>query len=386
MKLPADTKLLLKRRYDRQHREWLIDEGDRERWPLAIGLGVPTEQEALRQLATVQAWAAAWSGWSGPGEVVWVERAWRSLGQQRLPEKLVLAGPDDVAAWVGEAERWRRARLRFRDLSGRWPRLAERLTRYFDVLADYSDPDFQRLSELLEWLDSNPSSGLYPRQLPIAGLDTKWLERRQGMIGELVAAMRGVSGGTGNFYVQCGLKAPPARARLRLLDTGLRASVGGLGDVTAPWSDLSTLPIVPSRVIIVENVQTGLALPDLSSSVAVMGLGYNVADLARVPWLEQARVYYWGDLDTHGFAILSELRSQVPHAESLLMDEPTLLSHRELWVQEHRQHGADVLPGLKQFEQAVYTGLKQQQWGQNVRLEQERIAWGIVMAAIRALQ
>jgi hypothetical protein len=36
-------------------------------------------------------------------------------------------------------------------------------------------------------------------------------------------------------------------------------------------------------------------------------------------------VLYWGDLDTHGFAILDELRAHCPHAESLLMNRATFL-------------------------------------------------------------
>ena len=36
---------------------------------------------------------------------------------------------------------------------------------------------------------------------------------------------------------------------------------------------------------------------------------------------------YWGDLDTHGFAILNRLRECFPHARSMLMDRATLLAH-----------------------------------------------------------
>jgi hypothetical protein len=106
-----------------------------------------------------------------------------------------------------------------------------------------------------------------------------------------------------------------------------------------------------------------------------MGLGYGVGTLARVPWVMRARCTYWGDLDTHGLAILSRARLQLPHLESALMDERTLLHHRDLWVPENPQYGAAELPLLTPAEQSLYSGLKQQRWGVNVRLEQERIAW-----------
>jgi hypothetical protein len=57
------------------------------------------------------------------------------------------------------------------------------------------------------------------------------------------------------------------------------------------------------------------------------------------------------------------------------MDEETLFKHETLWVEEQKQHAADELPQLSELEQKLYKGIKQHQWGQNVRLEQERITW-----------
>jgi hypothetical protein len=65
----------------------------------------------------------------------------------------------------------------------------------------------------------------------------------------------------------------------------------------------------------------------------------------------------------------------LPHLESALMDEATLLRHRDLWVSESQQYATAELPLLTPAEQAVFGGLKQHRWGMNVRLEQERIPW-----------
>jgi hypothetical protein len=58
------------------------------------------------------------------------------------------------------------------------------------------------------------------------------------------------------------------------------------------------------------------------------------------------------------------------------MDETTLLSHRELWVEEKEQHASTELPLLTSSEQMIFQSLKNNTWGQHVRLEQERIRWG----------
>jgi hypothetical protein len=66
-----------------------------------------------------------------------------------------------------------------------------------------------------------------------------------------------------------------------------------------------------------------------------------------------------------------------------MMDESTLMMHRSLWVEEKEQHPSADLPLLTDGERVVYCGLKQQRWGRNVRLEQERIAWSYAWEALR---
>ncbi len=383
MKLPEDVRQFLARRLHSKHREWLIGDPSQSPWPLEIALGIPTEQAALRQVDGVRAWVSAWHSWQGVGTLSWCERRWKALGVQRLPEKLALNGPGDVAMWVGESARWERAQSRQRTLTARWPVLAQQLPRYFDVLADYGDADFRRLAEMLGWIANHPKSDLYPRQLPVSGLDSKWLDGRKGLLTDLVAAIQEDSLSDLNFYQRCGLKAPPFLVRMRVLDQTLRARIGGVGDITAPVDDLAGIHWPASHVFIVENLQTGLAMSDMPGAVVFMRLGYNVDVLARLPWLARAKCLYWGDLDTHGFAILHRARSYIPELQSVLMDEDTLLQHEALWVDESAQHPAAKLTLLTEQEQQLYQALKQQRWGQNVRLEQERIDWAAAWSVLQ---
>jgi len=364
--LPDAVRALLARRYRSRRCEWLSGGGA---WPMSVPLGCPSEQEAQRQPDAVRAWAEVWRGWQGAGELLRSERHWRALGTQSLPARLLLRDASDVAAWIDESHNWQRALGRYRHLAGRWPEMAPRLARYFEILTDYTEPDIQRLEALIDWLDRHPGSNLYPRQLPIAGLDTKWLEPRMSLIAEL-------RGG-----VDAGLRPLPYLVRLRILDETLRRHVGGLSDVSARLDDLAKLELPASRVYIVENLQTGLAFDDEPGAVAVMGLGYGVSVLAQLPWVVRAQCIYWGDLDTHGFAMLDRARASLPCVNSVLMDEETLLEFRNLWVHEKEQNAAAELPMLNTTEQEVYRGLKEQRWGVNLRLEQERIPWSF--AALR---
>ena len=370
LRFPEDVRELCALRYRNRHREWLVGGGT---WPFEIPLGSPTEAEAQEQPEAVRQWVAAWRDWHGAGNLVWVERRRWTLGPQSLPERLVLAVPQSVAAWIGEEERWQRAFSRYHRTTSSRPALAPRLARYFDALADYSEPDMGRLEALLAWIESNPRSGLYPRQIPLAGMDTKWLEPRMPMIADLATAGTD-DGGDPTFHRRCGLREAPLTVRFRLLDNELRLHVGGLSDITAPIEELLRLKLPVERVYIVENVQTGLCFGDRAGSVVFLGLGYGVSRLGRLPWVTAAECIYWGDIDTHGFAILNRARAVLPRLISVLMDELTLLRNRDLWVEEKSPYTAE-LSLLTTPELEVYRGLRQHRWGPNVRLEQERIAW-----------
>lgn len=383
MKLPADVRRLLQRRFETSHRDWLIADDSVSPWPLTIALGIPTEAAALQQPDAVRAWARAWRDWCGEGELHWSTPRWRVLGTQRLPDKLVLGSARQVAAWIGELERWDRAMDRHAVLIRRWPKLARRLGSLFGVLADYPDADFRRLADVLDWVDTHPASGLYPRQLPIAGLDTKWLESRRPVLATLAACLRDNNDtGATDFYTLCGLRRLPAQIRLRILDPDLRALTRGIGDFSAPVDQIAALALPASRVLIVENLQSGLALPDMPGTIAVIGLGYSVDLLGQIPWLRGIPGRYWGDLDTHGFAILNRARCYLPQLASLLMDEATMKHFSALWSIENSQHPGTGLDLLTPAEQEVFLALKNNLWGQNLRLEQERIAWPFVSAAL----
>jgi hypothetical protein len=388
LKLPDDIRELLKKKFINKHREWLKASVSGNGlaavqpaiqsvviWPLEINLGVPAEQDALQQPDYVRAWISAWKLWKGRGSLVWSERHWRSLGTQSVPEKLILENPDDVAQWIGETARWSRAVDRFKALVQHWPALIDTLPRHFNILADYDDADFLSLSDILSWLCDNPRSGLYIRQVPVAGIDSKWLESRKSLVGELFAAIQGDTSGDHDFFRRCGFKPQPQLIRMRILDKDLQSRFNGLSDISAPLDEVASLGIKPALTFIVENIQTALAFNDLKNAVVLMGLGYGVDVLGKIPWLHHTRCIYWGDIDTHGFAILNRARSYLPRLETVLMDEATLLGHRELWVEEKEQHASTELPLLTSAEQMLFQSLKNNTWGHHVRLEQERIRW-----------
>lgn len=381
MRDPEQAIALLRERWRRHAGDWLGGGGN---WPLSVPLGVPGERQASVQWASFEAWRSAWKVWPG-GKVGWTERRWPLLGRQAVPETLSVSDADALAELVGEAAGWQRACARFAAWTRRWPLLADSLRRQYALLADAGDAEFARLGDMLDWLQRHPESNLFARQLPVAGLDSKWLETRTGLLGGWLRTLVDLPDSM-DFWQASGLRREADRLRLRVLDPVLRRCVGGLGDIHAPFEQLASLELPARHVFIVENKQTGLAFDDLPGAVVLMARGYAIDRLNELPWVCDAdAVHYWGDLDTHGLAILGRLRGHLPQVRSVLMDEVTLLDHRSLWGTEPQPHRAEVIDHLEAAELALYRDLRRDRWGVRVRLEQERIGWDLAWARIRSV-
>jgi hypothetical protein len=124
-------------------------------------------------------------------------------------------------------------------------------------------------------------------------------------------------------------------------------------------------------------------------SMVVFGAGYGFEVLAGAAWLHQCSIYYWGDIDTHGFAILDQLRAHLPHVQSLLMDRETLMAHRDHWGDEP-QPVLRVLPRLDPAERELYDDLRYKcllpNLGANsMRLEQERVEFNWLLRVLERL-
>jgi len=78
------------------------------------------------------------------------------------------------------------------------------------------------------------------------------------------------------------------------------------------------------------------------------------------------------------------LRGILPDVRSFLMDIETLLSHGELWGFEAHHKKAN-LARLTPEETELYDQLQNNHWGENIRLEQERVEFKFLTDVLQEL-
>ncbi|MBB1514520.1 hypothetical protein H5398_00800 [Tessaracoccus sp. MC1679] len=355
------------RRWRTHWPDWLANpDSSRLSWPLHP----PTERELAADPDGIAREVAHWAAVEQtPGLVVeWVERRSGTFGRQRLPAR-VTAEPAAMASLAGERQTWARAAEAVGMLRRAWPDrdLTASVREAAKSLGKLGEEDVTRLLAVLGWLEAHPESGLWERELPVTGIDSKWLERHRGLVDAL---HEGIVGGA------AGLRRHRPVFRVRYLDSTL---TDGPREFAVGISGMASLTAA-GRVLLVENLTSLLALPDLPGTVAVHGMGFSAPSLAHVPWIGGAdEVWYWGDVDTYGLLILGQVRAALPSVRSVLMDPATLQAHGQ-WAGTEPSPFRGEIGFLTADEHRTLSALRDG----DLRLEQERIPRAHAHAALRS--
>ncbi len=381
---PGDLRSQLQRQWERGR---LLTSS--QLFPLRLPLRGPTPGELGERFEEVRDWVRVWAQQEENQGLAleWREVNSRQIGRNRLPAAVLFRDRERALACIGKHRAGRDFdRLRAQILAS-FPMLRDWLERRPLQALDLKD-QWPRLLAVLDWLRAHPRPGVYIRQLELAGVDTKFIEGHRKVLTELLdlvldqAQIDDTARGSSGFEQRYGFRAKPTQIRFRLLDPALY--LGGLGDLQIPAEDFAHFAPPVEHVFITENDINGLAFPDVPRALVVFGLGYGLDSLKSAGWLDDTTIHYWGDIDSHGFAMLDQLRSYFPHTRSLLMDRATLLAHEALWGREPIPT-RKPLARLSAGEQALYQDLCLDHIAPSLRLEQERIGFTHVLEALSVL-
>lgn len=345
----------------------LLDNPELEK---SFPLHPPTGKFALTNQVKVRDWIREWEevDWAS---VAFETRDWSSvgLGHQLVPARVTIAGAQCIAEVVGCAEDWSELLAKFQLLRAHLP--VERIHQHLTTWRKYSLDECELAITLVRWLTENPDSGLAPRAVPLTGMHSKWVEKHRGLITALYGSP------------ELGLQlSHPQRISFKILDPTLRLHPR-LRDLSCPADQCAAaFASPPQHIAMVENQETFEAFPDFpegSGVIAIWGHGYQAISMMKVPEIQQAIVWYFGDLDTDGFAILSALREHHDAVHSVLMDAETVQKWKCMAVHD-RPYSARNFRNLtpeetEALDQIIVEGL---------RIEQERIIFSEVIDAFSA--
>lgn len=293
----------------------------------------------------------------------------RRTGSHSLPQTVSFETADDYIEFIGKKKDWNS----FFKCSGlvlqKMPQLNDWIFNN-PLLVIENEKNWEDILKVCNYFLLNPKPGLYIRQLPV-DLHTKFIEQNETIIKSLLDYLipehiRDES--EKQLFKRYHLLYDEPTVRTRILDKHLK--IGNLADIRIPLSDFESLNFDCSNVILTENKMNFLALPDLPSAIAIWsGGGFMISYLKNTNWLRSKNIFYWGDLDAHGFLMLHQMRTYFPKTESVMMDVKTFEQFKSEGVVSGKKLNSETLNTLTETEMAMFNFLKVN----NFRLEQEKI-------------
>jgi len=316
-------------------------------------------------------------------QLIYKEYKFKTIGIQKLPSEVVFDTIESILSTIDRVDEYAKFVKIYDETIARYPTLKPLFIKKPKLILSYSDI-WDRLYRVCDYFLANPKPDLYIRELSIVGVDTKFVQTNRAILDILLTHILDEKHydesitqlSNSGFEKKYGLRYPLPIVRFRILDSSLY--IGGMSDISLPVDQFEKLSIDCDRVYIVENQITTLSFPNLPKSIVVFGSGYSVGVLRDTRWLQDREIYYWGDIDSDGFAILSLAREYFSHIVSFLMDSDTIDRYRELGIQESNNSHKD-LKNLTDDEQKLYRDIVGGIYGDRFRLEQERIPFGWVL-------
>lgn len=346
-------------------------------FPLDIRFGRPspsTEWEKLRREIT------ALAGRDYGFRIEWEEIQSRRWGRNRFPRRVWFECEEDFVGALSKRSEVDRFRARVRltreccpGLNAWLPANALQLLAYEAVWDD--------VLKVCNYFLEHPTPGLYARELPI-DVETKFVERHESILRDLLDVLLPESGKreADRFEERFGLRYDEPLIRLRLLDAEIKVHLNiPVDDMSLPLSQFCALNWSGLTGLVAENKMSFLTLPKVPKGLGIWGGGGAAELLTRAPWLARCRLFYWGDVDVHGFHILSRLRRTFPEIVSVMMNEDTLQAMSKL-VGKAKKASYEDVSGLSEEEHRTY----QLVGSKSLLLEQERIPQAYAVREIQA--
>jgi hypothetical protein len=239
--------------------------------------------------------------------------------------------------------------------------------------------------EISRFLIANPSSMMYPREIPTK-VDTKFLEKNLSAFITFIKYFREIDV-EGDKWQQLGLANPSSTVSLRYNATFNIQSTKSCFKapiINVEPSSLRTITGTFDRIFILENKTTFYTFPLKDDECAIYCGGFAILMLKNISFLKESNIYYFGDLDEHGFAILSKFRKLYSNVNSFCMDLQTIEDYKKYLIKGEFYSGE--IDKLTASEGKALTYLKENIIdGTSSRIEQEKLSRSYLLKRLEKL-
>ena len=302
----------------------------------------------------------------------------RKNGEQTEISRIYFENETDYLSFIGEKKSYKRFYNAIFQIKGSNLLSIEKLCKWAkshlnDLCSETENEHFwSDICLCADWLNKNQNSNLYIREIPLS-VHTKFIENNKKVIHSLTEKAELEL----SFEETFGLKTKPYFVRFRSLSDNIILPFAEicLNDCQLSIADFSKLDkdflAQIENIFIIENEMVYLTFPKVQNSICIWGQGYKV-NILNVGWFNTKKLFYFGDLDEHGFNILSTYRRYYPQIKSFCMDISVLNEYSQFIAEGKVLDNSKIPENLSTLEKECFMFLRDAKNKKN-GLEQERI-------------
>lgn len=297
---------------------------------------------------------------------------WRTiefLGRQRWPSAITVDTEEDYLFLIGKKSSTKKILSRFDQLM-QWQPCLQPLFEKNPDLVESNESLWDKLIPTIDFLLQNNVKGKLIREISVP-VDTKFMESKQKLLFQLLKSIAPERGHpdakTLEEYLELG--SFPTIRLMKWLDSEMaKKYTWNITHFALNLTEWSRQTWDVDEIWLIENKTSFNKFPPRKKALAIFAEGFHLHMLKEMPSLQQARLYYWGDLDEHGFIMLSRMRGLYPQVKSAFMDLHTIHQHIE-HMHQVPVEGKERPQYLTPAEWEAFDFLEEN----NGRIEQERI-------------
>lgn len=316
-------------------------------------------------------WTISWEEWNS-----------KKLGRQKWPSKITIETEEDFLFLVNKEDESKIFKNQLDELIGWRKGIREFLFARPQSVMQYKLV-WKNLIVVVDYLLGNDVSGLYIRSIPVP-VHTKFIEQYKSFIFELIKHFKSdiISDDNFTFEQVFGLKSKQHVFNMRWLDKELATKYMQGHEVFGLSTEgLNKVNWQINEIWLVENETNLYLLPERESTLVIFSKGHALTQLFNLPLLSSSKLFYWGDLDEHGFIMLNTFKRHYKHTLSIFMDRFTVEYHKKEILQQPEKYKTISLEFLTSEEDYAFQKLREE----NGRIEQEKLNQEFVFNIIAKL-
>ncbi|TAF73185.1 MAG: hypothetical protein EAZ53_13630 [Bacteroidetes bacterium] len=307
----------------------------------------------------------------------------KKMGTQSVPVQIEIESEDDFLYVVNKKEEFERFKTEINNIRASNINLNNWLVENPEKISENMGK-WSVLLTICSFFLQNPKPIKYLRELPI-DIHTKFIEENKSIIASILDFLIPdfINSEEKTFEKRYHLKFDielKERIRLRFLDPNLYPYYCVSELVLLPY-EFEKLDFKDKKIFITENKTNYLSFPNIENGIVIFGKGFALSALENAYWLSENQLYYWGDIDAHGYEILSQIRGYFDKTISILMDKPTFEANKNIAKKNGEYSNKYFLNNLSVEENSFFNYLNENRW----RIEQEKLPYELILNFVSLL-